>query len=355
MIGQGNRRMQGFRIPLKKIALAVDGKIIGDEDLIITGINSLGAAVQGDITFFADKRYKAGLENTGASALIVREENNVFKGAQVVVSDPKLAYVRVAEFFATAISRYPGISERAFVSETSCVGKNVSIYPLVYVGEKAVIGDDVILFPGVYIGNEVRIGSGTVVYPNVSILERCVIGKNVIIHAGTVIGSDGYGYARDGAVSVKIPQLGIVRIEDHVEIGANNSIDRAALGKTWIGRGVKTDNFVHIAHNVVIGENTIIVAQVGISGSTQIGKNVIIGGQVGIIDHLKIDDGVMIGPKTGVVQDIAKGEVVMGYTAMPHKLFLKTAALTRQLPDLYNRLRTVEKRLKEMDKESEKE
>ncbi len=344
-----------MRISLSQIAQAVGGETIGDDSVIITGINSLDAAGPGDISFFADRRYKEGLKKTRALALMVPEESRIFNGPQVVVSDPRLAYVRVAGLFAAAVPEYPGISKKAVVSDTSHIGKNVSIYPMAYVGEEAVLGDNVILFPGVFIGDSVRVGSRTVVFPNVSILKDCIIGNDVTIQAGTVIGSDGYGYVRDGSVSVKIPQLGIVQIDDHVEIGANNCIDRAALGKTWIGQGVKTDNLVHIGHNVVIGENTLVVAQVGVSGSTRIGRDVIIGGQVGIIDHLEIGDGVMIGPQTGVTKDIPQGEVVMGYTQMPLRLFLKTTSLVRRLPEFNMRLRDLEKKIAALENQSQKE
>jgi UDP-3-O-[3-hydroxymyristoyl] glucosamine N-acyltransferase len=186
-------------------------------------------------------------------------------------------------------------------------------------------------------------------------LQDCQIGHNVVIHAGTVIGSDGFGFVRDGAVSVKIPQVGTVRIDDDVEIGANSCIDRAAFGKTWIKRGVKTDNFVHVAHNVVIGEDTIVVAQVGISGTVHIGNQVIIGGQVGISDHVEIGDRVMIGSQSGVPKSIPSGKVVSGTPAMPHRLWLKTSAIIKRLPEFNEQLRDLEKRVAEMEKKTSKE
>ena len=244
---------------LKEIADLVEGEVIGNEQVMITGINSLEDASQGEISFFADPRYKESLEGTKASALLVASVIDHYEGPQVVVSNPALAYARVASLFNPPLPRISGINEKAFISESSKIGKNVSIHPLVYVGEEAVIGDDTTLYPGVFLGDRVRVGSGTLIYPNVSILHDCVIGNEVIIHAGSVIGSDGFGFVRDGQVNVKIPQIGFVQIDDQVEIGANNTIDRAALGKTWIKRGVKTDNLVQVAHNVVIGEDTVIV------------------------------------------------------------------------------------------------
>ena len=339
-----------MKLSLKKIANLVGGNVIGNDSFIIEGINSLDAAAQGEISFFADRKYKESLRKTKASAIIVSEENLLFKGPQVVVSNPVLAYAKVASIFAPPVPRYPGISEQAVLHDSTRIGKNVSIYPLVYVGEEALIGDNVIMFPGVFIGDRVKIGNGTIIYPNVTILHDCQIGKNVIINAGTVIGSDGFGFVRDGAVSVKIPQIGMVQIDDDVEIGANSCIDRAASGKTWVKRGVKTDNFVHVAHNVIIGEDTIVVAQVAISGSVHIGRQVIIGGQVAISDHVEIGDRVMIGSQSGVPKSIPSGEVVSGTPAMPHRLWLKTSGIIRRLPQFSEHLRDLEKRVAELEK-----
>ena len=220
---------------------------------------------------------------------------------------------------------------------------------MVYVGEDAVIGDEVTLFPGVFVGDRVRIGHRTVLYPNVTILERCIIGNDVAIHAGTVIGSDGFGYVRDGSKNVKIPQIGIVQIDDEVEIGANNCVDRAALGTTWIKRGVKTDNLVQIAHNVVVGEDTIIVAQAAIAGSAHIGKEVVLGGQVAISDHVHIHDRAMVGSQSGVAKDVKTGEIVSGSPAMPHRLWLRTSGLLPRLPNFSERLRALEKKMESLE------
>jgi len=225
----------------------------------------------------------------------------------------------------------------------------VSIFPLVHISKGAVIGDHATLYPGVFIGERVRIGEGSIIYPNVSILHGCILGNRVIIHAGTVIGSDGFGFVPTGEARHKIPQIGIVQIDDEVEIGANCTVDRAALGKTWLKRGVKTDNLVQIAHNVVIGENTIIVAQAGISGSTKIGRQVIIGGQVGIADHLEIGDKVMIGSQSGVAKSIASGEVVSGTPTMPHRLWLRISRLIVRLPKLRDRIMQAERRLEALE------
>jgi UDP-3-O-[3-hydroxymyristoyl] glucosamine N-acyltransferase len=344
-----------LEIPLREIAERVHGEIIGDENLIIAGLGSLSSAGPQEISFFADPRYREELIETQASAVLVREETALFKGTQVVVSDPARAYREIAALFAPPLPRYHGISEQAVVHESSHVGRNASVYPLVYVGKEAVVGDDTVLFPGVFIGDRVRIGNRTVVYPNVSILQDCVIGADVILHAGTVIGSDGFGFYQEGSGSKKIPQIGIVQIDDEVEIGANNCIDRAALGRTWIQRGVKTDNFVHIGHNVVIGEGTIVVAQVGISGSVAVGRQVIIGPQAGLADHVRVGDGAVVVGKSGVIKSIQPGEVVSGFPTMPHRRWLKTTGLIQNLPEFSRRLRTMEKQLKDLENRMKKE
>ncbi|MFC1867864.1 UDP-3-O-(3-hydroxymyristoyl)glucosamine N-acyltransferase [Thermodesulfobacteriota bacterium] len=335
---------------LREIADHVGGEVIGDDQVLITAINSLDKASRGEISFLFDRRYEDQAKETKASAVIVSTEITLYRGSQIVVSNPRLAYARVAEIFMPPMSGFPGISSDAVIDETSSIGENVSIYPMVYVGKEAAIGDNVTLFPGTFIGERVRIGDRTILYPNVSVLHDSIIGSDVIIHAGCVIGSDGFGFVRDGARNVKIPQLGIVQIDDHVEIGANSCIDRSALGKTWIKKGVKTDNLVQIAHNVEVGEDTIIVALTGISGSVQIGRGVVIGGQVGIGDHLKIGDGAMIASASGVNKSVLPGEVVSGNPIMPHRHYLRTRGLIKRLPQFNDRLRSLEKKLEKLEK-----
>ena len=332
---------------VKEIADRTGGEVRGDGRVLLTGIASLSEAGPGQISFFADPRLKGLLKTTQASAILIAAPSAEFEGSQIIVRNPALAYARVAALFAPP-PREVGVSGRAFISESAVIGDKASIYPLAYIGEQAVLGDGVIVFPGVFIGDRVRIGNNTVLYPNVTVMNDCVIGAEVIIHAGTVIGSDGFGFVRDGSVNVKIPQLGTVQIDDQVEIGANNCIDRAALGKTWIKRGVKTDNLVQIAHNVVIGEDTLLVAQAALGGSVSVGNQVVIGGQAAVRDHLRVEDLAMIGSQSGVAKSLGKGEIVSGSPAIPHRLWLKTSALIPQLPDLLARIRRLEKRLDEL-------
>jgi UDP-3-O-[3-hydroxymyristoyl] glucosamine N-acyltransferase len=230
------------------------------------------------------------------------------------------------------------------------MGKEVSIYPLVYIAANVTIGDRVTVYPHTCIGEGVTIDDDTTVYPNVTIREGCRIGKRVIIHAGTVIGSDGFGFAPDGNRYHKIPQVGTVQIDDDVEIGANNSIDRGAIGKTWIKRGVKTDNLVHIAHNVVVGEDTILIAQVGISGSTTLGNHVILAGQVGVVGHVEIGDNTMVGAKTGVSGNVPANTIVSGYPHMDHKQWLKSSRCYPLLPQIRKTINALEKKVQELEK-----
>jgi UDP-3-O-[3-hydroxymyristoyl] glucosamine N-acyltransferase len=340
---------------LKEIAELVGGAIIGIDEVVIRGINSLAEAKEGEISLYVDRRYEKELKGTKASAVLVAKATDAYRGSQVVVPHPALASARVAQLFSSPHPRFPGISERTVVHETSVIGSNPSIFPLVYVGERARIGNDVILYPGVFVGDRVSIGNKSVIFPNVTILPDCIIGDEVVIRAGTVIGSDGFGFVRDGRRNVRVPQLGIVQIDDHVEIGANNCIDRAAMGKTWIQRGVKTDNLVHIAHNVVVGEDTLIAAQTAIGGSAHIGKEVVIGGQVAISDHIRVEDKAMIGSQSGVAKSLGPGEIVSGSPAMAHRLWLRASGILPRLPDLTERLRKLEKKVEDLANPSNSE
>ena len=338
-----------MELNLEKIAEQIKGTVIGDKQSLITGINSLDNAKEGDIAFFYDMRYKDQALGTKATALVVSETFDGFSGGQIVVENPKLAYARLAALFTPRVPVYGGISKEAVVEETAVIGKDVSIYPMVYVGKNTVIGDNVNLFPGVSIGNNVKIGNNSILHANVSVMQDCIIGANVIIHAGCVIGSDGFGYIQSEGENVKVPQLGNVRIDDDVEIGANTTIDRAANGTTHIKKGVKIDNLVQIAHNVIIGEHSIVVAQTGISGSVDIGKNVILGGQVGIRDHVSIGDWAQVGSGAGVHKSVAEGEAVLGDPTMPPRLWMETRALIKKLPELNKKVKELEKKLKALE------
>ncbi|NOY69344.1 MAG: UDP-3-O-(3-hydroxymyristoyl)glucosamine N-acyltransferase [Deltaproteobacteria bacterium] len=272
-------------------------------------------------------------------------------GPGILLSDnPRLAFASAIRLFFPDNRPAPGIRAKAFVGRGFSCGKDVFIGPNAVVGEKVTLGDRVCIHAGVVIGDNVVIGDDTLIYPNVSVLDRCVIGKRVIIHSGSVIGSDGFGFTPDSeGRHNKIPQVGIVRIDDDVEIGASNTIDRATFGETRIGEGTKTDNHVHIAHNVIIGKHCIIVAQVGIAGSVTIGSHVIIAGQAGIGGHLSIGDGAVIGPQAGVARSVGPGLTVSGTPEMPHKKWLRVQNLVARLPEIKKSVSSLDQRLKEIE------
>jgi len=334
---------------LEELAALFGGKVEGDGSLPIRGIASLEEAGEGEITFLAESKNRRRLEKTRASAAIVPANLPSFPKPVIRTPNPYLAYAKVQAFFQQKPLAPRGVDSRAFIGGGVKIGRDVSIYPFVYVGEGCEIGDRAVLHPGVYLGESVQVGEGSLLYPNVVVMDRCVVGKRVILHPGTVIGSDGFAFARDGAKFVKIPQVGIVVIEDDVEIGANCTVDRASMGKTWIKRGIKTDNLVQIGHNVIVGEDTVIVAQVGIAGSTEIGNRVALGGQVGVVGHIKIGDGAMIGAQAGVGQDVAPGQILSGSPAFPHREWLRAQAAFQKLPEMKRTLAELEKRIKALE------
>ncbi|MGC1401717.1 MAG: UDP-3-O-(3-hydroxymyristoyl)glucosamine N-acyltransferase [Thermodesulfobacteriota bacterium] len=341
--------------PLEALARLVEGEVRGTCEELIIGITGIREAGKGQITFLVNPKYGKDLETTQASAVIVGRQFPETKKPLIVTANPYLAYARIAQFFAPGPGHPKGIDSLAHVGQDCLIGENSSIYPFVYLGNRVKIENGVTLYPGVFVGDDARIGKDSLIYPNVSILTGTIIGQRVIIHSGTVIGSDGFGFAQDGTIHVKIPQMGIVQIDDDCEIGANNTIDRAALGKTWIKTGVKTDNQVHVAHNVVVGEYSLLIAQVGISGSATLGKGVILAGQVGVAGHITIGDRVMVGGKSGVAKSIPAGEIVSGNPTMPHQIYLRTRTLIQRLPEMAKKIRSLEDRIRLLEAETEKE
>lgn len=339
-----------MEFPVRKIAELVRGEVVGDGDFIIRGVAPFENAGPDDITFAASASYKKRVDETRAAAVIVSHGVCESKKILVRVENPSLALAKVSTLFHPVCRPVIGISQDAHVGKDFKYGIDVSVYPCVFIGDYVTLGDRVTLYPGVVVANGVAIGDDVVVYPNVSILERCQIGSRVVIHAGSVIGSDGFGFASDGDRYYKIPQVGTVRIDDDVEIGACNAIDRATFGRTWIKRGVKIDNLVHIAHNVVVGEDTVLVAQVGISGSVTIGNHAILAGQAGVAEHVTIGNGVTIGPQAGIAKSIQDGQIVSGFPGMPHRLWLKASSIIPKLPDMKKKLRELEKRIEKMEK-----
>ncbi len=335
---------------LKELALLVDGNIEGDENLSIEGIAALDSASSHEISFAVSTKAADLVASSGAGALILPqgwpfEE----KRPRIFVRDPYLAFARIANLFAQKPFVPRGIHPSVTVGEGCSINRNVTIHPGVFIGNHVSIGPEVTIYPGVVLGDQVKIGQKTVLFPNVVVYDGCIVGKNCRIHAGAVIGADGFGYAQGREGHVKIPQVGIVEIEDEVEIGANTTIDRATFGKTKIMRGTKIDNLVMIAHNVKIGPNSIIVSQVGISGSTKVGAGVMMGGQVGIVGHIEIGDGARIGAKSGVPHSVAPGETVSGAPAMPHRKWLRMVNALKRLPDMVRDIRDLKKRMERLE------
>jgi UDP-3-O-[3-hydroxymyristoyl] glucosamine N-acyltransferase len=331
---------------LQELAMLCGGGLIGDPTLQITGAASLGEATPGEISFFVNRKYIQLLRKTRASAIFVSPDfSEPVNAAQVRVSNPAKAFEQVVLKFAPRpVTFAPGIHPSAIVDPSVQLGERVSIQPLAVIEAATIIGDDTIVGAGSYIGHETVIGSACHIYPRVTIRERSKIGSRVIIHSGAVIGADGFGFEMVDGRHQKIQQLGIVQIDDDVEIGANTTVDRARFGRTWIQQGVKIDNLVHIAHNVVIGKNSVIVAQSGISGSTRVGERVMMGGQVGIVGHLEIGDGTAIGAQSGISKS-TPGGVWFGSPAVPLAEAKQQIAWVHRLGKLFARVKAIEKKL----------
>ncbi len=317
---------------LKKLAELVGGGVAGDGDIIISGVAGIETAREGEITFIANPKYKRMVLTSRASAII--SDSPVEGKPTLITPNPYLAFARILELYHPTIIEEEGIDPTAIVSTDAYIDKGVWISSHVYIGRGTRIGERVKIFPGVYIGNGVEIGNDTIIHANVSIREGTRIGKRVIIHCNSVLGSDGFGFAKDGTRYVKVPQVGRVRIEDDVEIGACVTIDRATMGETVIGRGTKIDNLVQIAHNVEIGEDSLIIAQVGISGSTRIGRRVTLAGQAGIVGHITVGDDTTIGAQSGVIGELKPGGTYTGTPAIPHRDWQKIQALLKKLPEM---------------------
>jgi UDP-3-O-[3-hydroxymyristoyl] glucosamine N-acyltransferase len=331
---------------LQEVASMSGGELIGDPKLKITGAASLAEATSGEISFFANRKYLGLLRKTRASAVFVPPDfGERLAAAQVCVSNPTKAFEQVVLKFAPKpITLAPGIHPSAIVGSSVRLGERVSIQPHVVIEDGSKIGDDTIIGAGSYIGHETTIGSGCLIYPLVTIRERSRLGSRVIIHSGAVIGADGFGFEMIDGRQEKIQQLGIVQIDDDVEIGANTTVDRARFGRTWIQEGAKIDNLVQVAHNVVIGKNTVIAAQTGIAGSVQIGQRVLIGGQVGIIGHIEIGDNTAIGAQSGISKNISGG-AWWASPAVPLAEAKQQIAWIRRLGKLVARVKEIEKRL----------
>ncbi len=337
-----------------QIAMIIQGKVEGDASTAITSFGKIEEAVDGQLSFLANPKYEEYLYNTKASIVIINDTQELKSSVKAVIIRVPDAY----SAFATLMTKYQqlaaqllkGIEQPNYISSTTKIGQNVYFGAFSYAGEKVQIGDDSKIYPGVFLGNGVIIGKHSIIHAGVKIYNDCIIGDHVIIHAGTVLGSDGFGFApqSDGSY-IKIPQLGNVVLEDFVEIGANCTIDRATMGSTIIRKGTKLDNLIQIAHNVEIGNNTVIAAQAGISGSTKVGNGVMIGGQVGTAGHIVIADGSKIAGQAGVTKSIkVPNRTHNGTPAFDFSSSLRIQALTRSLPEMEKRVKELEKLIEQL-------
>ena len=347
-------------LSVREIAKKFNAVIVGDACRTIHGVASFDQAGPDELTFAVDAGCIKKLKDADAGAVMVPDtlshaELEAAGGTFIVCEHPKLFFFKVLAWFYPEKRPLPGCSSFAVTGTDFNCGKDPVISPHVFIGDHVSLGNRVWIMPGVFIGDHVTIGDDTVIKPNVTIMERTRIGSGVLVHSGTVIGSDGFGFTPSGDVHEKIPHAGFVRIDDHVEIGACNTIDRGTMGCTWLGSGVKTDNQVHIAHNVTIGPNTLVVAQSGIAGSTTIGTNVIIAGKAGISGHLTVGDGAIVGPGAGVTKDVNPGEIVSGIPDMPHKLWLKVGRILPRLPEMRKLLLSLERKIKAIENRIETE
>ncbi len=338
---------------LDAIAGSVGGEVVGSPDVAVSGVAGLEEAERGQLSYVSADRYIKAAHASKAGAFVVHKSVPELGRPHIVVANPAYAFALIVErFFVTPPVRR-GISSHLERGEQVVIGQDPSVWPFVTLGHRVSLGDRVTLYPGVFVGDDAVIGDDTVLYPNVTVREGCRIGSRVIVHSGSVIGSDGFGYVPHEGRHQKIPQIGIVVVEDDVEVGANVTIDRATFGQTVIKRGVKVDNLVQIAHNVTVGEHSILVAQVGIAGSTTLGHHVVVGGQAGLADHLEIGERAMIAGKSGVGKNVAPGQVVSGTPALPHETTLRVWQVTAHLPELRKQVRDLERRLQALEEASE--
>ena len=332
-----------------QIAQIISGKVEGDADIAVSSFGKIEEALSNQLAFLANPKYEDFLYNTNASIVIVNESLKLKQPITTTLIRVPDAY----SAFATLLDKYQqiktqqltGIQQPVYMHATVKTGENIFIGAFAYLGENVIIGNGTKIFPNVCLGNNVTVGDNTIIHPGVIIYQDCIVGKNVIIHAGAVIGSDGFGFApqKDGHLK-KVPQIGNVVVEDFVEIGANTTIDRATIGSTLIKSGAKLDNLLQIAHNVEIGNNTVIAAQTGVSGSTKIGNNVMIGGQAGLAGHIQIADGTKINGKSGVSKSIkTANSSVTGTPAIDYATSMRSQAIARNLPALEKRIIELEK------------
>ena len=339
----------------KQIAQFIQGRIEGDENVSVHTFSKIEEGKPGTISFLSNPKYTHFLYDTQASIVIINEDVELENPVKTTLIRVKNAYECVAkllQLYASTIPKKSGIEPLAFISPKAKVGKNCYVGAFAYIADDAIIGDDCQIYPHAYVGEGVKIGDNALIYPHVTIYKGCVVGNRVTLHAGCVIGSDGFGFAPTEDGYDKIPQIGIVTIEDDVEIGANTCIDRSTMGTTIIRKGVKLDNLIQVAHNVEIGKNTVMAAQVGVAGSTKIGEWCMFGGQVGVAGHISVANHTQVGAQAGITGTIKKeNETIIGSPAWDAKGFMKSAAVFRRLSDMYQQINELKKEIELLKKQ----
>ncbi|MDF9831000.1 UDP-3-O-(3-hydroxymyristoyl)glucosamine N-acyltransferase [Parabacteroides sp. PF5-6] len=342
----------------QQIADFLNGAVDGDPTIKISTFSKIEEGTPGSLTFLANPKYEHYIYETKASAALVNTDFKPEKPVSTTLIRVPNAYAALAMLLNMVEQAKPkkkGIDPTAFVSASARVGEDCYIGNLAYIGEGTTIGKNCMIYPYAYVGDFVTVGDGTIIYPHVSIYEGCRIGQRCILHSGAVIGSDGFGFAPEGESYSKIPQMGNVVIEDDVEIGANTAIDRAVMGSTTIRKGVKLDNLVQIAHNVEVGENTVMAAQVGIAGSVKVGKHCMFGGQVGLAGHITVADNVTFGAQAGVISSVKEETTLLGAPAIQAKNFMRSSAIFNRLPDIYRSMGQMQREIEELKKQISKE
>lgn len=337
-----------MNITVQRLAHVLGAQYEGSGETLVTGVSSIEFAQEGDVVFAESPRYLQMAKHSPASAVIVWHDAPSINKPLLRVDSPRQAFLRALELFAPEPQHPQGLDLNAVISPDAEIGEDVAIGAGCIIEAGARIGRGTVLYPLCYIGRNVLIGEECVLYPNVTIMHDVHMGSRVMVHSGTVIGADGYGYVTVDGIHRKVPHIGAVEIGDDVEIGANVCIDRAKTGVTRIGAGTKIDNLVHIAHNVQVGENCLLVAQVGIAGSARLGRYVVLAGQVGVSDHAEIEDGVIVGGKSGVTRHLHAGQRYFGIPAREHQKYLRIQAYTHRLPELFERVKALEQKLEQI-------
>lgn len=338
----------------KQISEFIGGYIEGNENATVRTFAKIQDGIEGAISFLSNPKYTHYIYDTAASVVLLNKDIVLEKPVKATLIRVDNAYESLAKLLQLYESTKPkkvGIDPTASISSTAKMGKDCYIGAFACVGDNTAIGDGCRLYPHTVVGDGVKIGDGSIIYPNVTVYDGCILGKNVTIHAGTVIGSDGFGFAPNTEGYDKIPQIGIVTIEDNVEIGANSCVDRSTMGTTLIRKGVKIDNLVQIAHNVEVGENTVMSAQVGIAGSTKVGAWCMLGGQVGLSGHITIGDKTNIGAQSGVPGNVKGDTTIIGTPPMEPRAYFKSQAVFRKLPEMYKQLEELKKEIEKLRKQ----